>query len=351
MKARLALLPGDGIGPEVVHQARLALVAVARRFSHEFEVEEHPIGGAALDAGGKPLPSRTMRACRAADAILLGAVGGPQWAQSVRGEQPEDGLFGLRVGLGLFANLRPVSANPHIMDACPLKRERVEGADILVVRELLGGLYAGQKRLETTPEGLLATDSSSYLECEIDRVARIAFREATKRRGRVTSVDKANALETSRLWRRVVTRVGEEHTDVVLEHQLVDSCALRLVSEPRSFDVILTENMFGDILSDEAAVIVGSLGMLPSASIGESSRGLYEPVHGSAPELAGRGVANPIGTILSAALLLRHSLGLHAEAAALEQAVEGCLRDGVKTRDLGGSQSTQTVGAAIIARL
>ncbi|MBN1608048.1 MAG: 3-isopropylmalate dehydrogenase [Polyangiaceae bacterium] len=354
MRASIVLLPGDGIGPEIVEQARRVLEAVAQRWGHDFGMPEHLVGGASMDATGVPLTDEAFDACRHADAVLLGAVGGPKWDDPCAGHRPEQGLFRLRFGLELYANLRPVRAFPGLEDCSPLKRERADGVDVLIVRELTGGLYFGQPCLrETTPDGLRAVDTLSYTEPEIRRVVRLAFLHASHRRKLVTSVDKANALETSRLWRQVASEVAKDFPDVRLEHQLVDSCAMRLVTHPRSFDVIVTENMFGDILSDEAAVIGGSLGLLPSASLGDSRLGLYEPIHGSAPDIAGQGIANPLGTILSAALLLRHSLGLEKEALAVERAVERAVADGVRTQDLDPSRAvpTQAVGDAVLERL
>ena len=351
MRARIALLPGDGIGPEIVAQAKRVLSAVAERFGHDFVLSEHLVGGAAMDAVGHPLPDDSMAACIEADAMLLGAVGGPRWDDPLAPTRPEQGLFLLRSGFELFANLRPVKAFPELIDSSPLRHERVEGVDLLVVRELTGGLYFGEKRRVRTSQGETATDTLSYTEKEIERVVRLGFEKAQQRRGLLTSVDKANALETSRLWRQVATRLAVEYPKVHLEHQLVDSCAMRMVTNPKSFDVIVTENLFGDILSDEAAVVGGSLGLLPSASLGSGPKGLYEPIHGSAPDIAGQGVANPLGTILSAALMLRFSFGLEAEAAAVEEAVTQCLRDGVRTRDLGGDCSTDSMGTALVQRL
>jgi 3-isopropylmalate dehydrogenase len=354
MKATIALLPGDGIGPEIVAEARRVLDAVARTWAHSFEMREHLVGGASMDTTGVPLTDETFEACRRADAILLGAVGGPKWDDPVAAYRPEQGLFRLRFELGLYANLRPVRALPGLEDSSPLKRERADGVDLLIVRELTGGLYFGQPCLrEMTPDGLRAVDTLCYTEPEIRRVVRLAFLHASRRRKLVTSVDKANALETSRLWRQVASEVARDFPQVRLEHQLVDSCAMRLVTHPQSFDVIVTENMFGDILSDEAAVIGGSLGLLPSASLGDASLGLYEPIHGSAPDIAGQGVANPLGTILSSALLLRYSLGLEREAQAVERAVERCVADGLRTRDLDPARAipTQAMGDAVLQRL
>jgi 3-isopropylmalate dehydrogenase len=354
MKARIVLLPGDGIGPEVVEEARLVLVEVAKRHHHEFAFDPHLLGGCAIDATGTALPDATLAACRSAHAVLLGAVGGPKWDDPQARVRPEQGLLGIRKALGLYANLRPVHAIPSLAKLSPLKPERVAGVDFIVIRELTGGLYFGQpKGRRQTPQGEEAVDTLIYTEHEIRRIVRLAFQLARGRRRLVTSIDKANVLESSRLWRKVAIEVGKEFPDVKLEHQLVDSAAMRLVTHAAQFDVIVTENMFGDILTDEAAVLVGSLGLLPSASLGEGSLGLYEPIHGSAPDIAGRGIANPTGTILSAAMLLRHSLGLEPEAAAVERAVNAAIADGCLTADLGATRplSTAQMGAAIRERL
>jgi 3-isopropylmalate dehydrogenase len=354
MKAKIILLPGDGIGDEVVTEAHAVLDAVAQKFGHHFAFERHLIGGCAIDAIGHALPDSTLAACQAADAVLLGAVGGPKWDDPNAVVRPEQGLLAIRRGLQLYANLRPVRVLPALIDASPLKPALLEGVDLLVVRELTGGLYFGTPRLrETTAAGVRAVDTLEYTDTEIRRVVRLAFELASKRRGKVTSVDKANVLETSRLWRSVANEVKASYPTVTLEHQLVDSTAMRLVTAPRTFDVIVTENMFGDILTDEAAVLAGSLGLLPSASLGEGPLGLYEPIHGSAPDLAGKGVANPIGTILSAAMLLRYSLALEEEAVLVERAVERALDEGARTHDLGGSRplSTRQMGDAIRERL
>jgi 3-isopropylmalate dehydrogenase len=353
MRATIALLGGDGIGPEVVAEGRRVLEAVAERGGHELTFVEHLIGGAAIDATGGALPAETLAAARASDAVLLGAVGGPKWDDPKAVVRPEQGLLGLRRELGLWANLRPVRPYPELGDVSPLKPERLAGVDLLVVRELTGGLYFGKPRgrTELPDGGTRAVDTMVYSDGEIRRVVRMAFRLARGRRKRVTSVDKANVLETSRLWRQVAVEVSSEFPDIALEHQLVDSAAMRLVSHPAAFDVIVTENMFGDILTDEAAVLAGSLGLLPSASLGENTLGLYEPIHGSAPDIAGLGVANPIGTLLSAAMLLRHSLGLSAEADNLERAVADAIAAGNRTRDLGGVLGTREMGAAVIERL
>jgi 3-isopropylmalate dehydrogenase len=343
VSARIVLLPGDGIGPEITGTA----VGVLRAVAGDLTFEEHPFGGAAIDAHGTALTDGTLAACRGADAVLLAAVGGPRWDTTDPSRpRPEQGLLDLRRELGLFANLRPVAAVDALLDASPLRREVVEGTDLLVVRELTGGIYFGAK----TRTDDAASDDCRYTSAEVERIARVAFRAA---RSRVTSVDKANVLETSRLWREVVHRVHDrEFPNVALEHALVDSTAMKLVTAPRHFDVILTENMFGDILSDEASVITGSLGLLPSASLGEpGGPGLFEPVHGSAPDIAGLGIANPLAMILSAALLLRHGLGRRDEAAAVESAVGRALADGLRTRDLGGTASTTEAADAVLAQL
>lgn len=360
MKALIAVLPGDGIGPEVTAEAVEVLRVVAERWGHDFELREALLGGCAIDATGAPLPPETLELCRAADAVLLGAVGGPKWDDPEAKVRPEQGLLGLRQALGLYANLRPVRVHPDLVYASPLRAEKLSGVDLLVVRELTGGIYFGEKRREQGAGGERAVDECAYTTEEIERVVRTAARLARGRRGKVTSVDKANVLETSRLWRRVTTRVmREEFPDVELEHLLVDACAMHLLSRPASFDVIVTENMFGDILTDEASMLAGSIGLLPSASLGGEpsggrQTGLYEPIHGSAPDLAGRGVANPIGTILSAALLLRYSLGLEEEASAVEAAVSAVLAEGLRSADLaagGAAASTSEIGAAIARRV
>lgn len=350
MKALIQLLPGDGIGPEVVDEAKLVLEAVAKRFGHDFSFASHLIGGCAIDRLGTALPEDTIAACRAADAILLGAVGGPKWDDPSAKVRPEQGLLGIRKALGLYANLRPVRPIPALAALSPLKPERLAGVDFLVVRELTGGLYFGPKgRRPAADGGEEAFDTLVYSESEIRRVVKLAFKLASGRRKIVTSVDKANVLESSRLWRKVAMEVAKDFPDVRLEHQLVDSCAMRLITHAATFDVIVTENMFGDILTDEAAVIAGSLGLLPSASLGEGRKGLYEPIHGSAPDIAGRGIANPTGTILSSAMLLRHSLGLEEEAAAVEAAVAAVLDSGRGTADLGVKRplTTSQFGAAV----
>jgi 3-isopropylmalate dehydrogenase len=345
MATRIVTLPGDGIGPEILAPA----VDLLRRFVPDAEIEEHVFGGASIDAHGTALTDEVLAACRTADAVLLAAVGGPKWDTTDPAKpRPEQGLLGLRKGLGLYANLRPVRPVPALYDASPLRRDIIEGTDLLVVRELTGGIYFGEK----TRTADAASDLCSYTTEEIERIARTAFRAA---RSKVASVDKANVLETSRLWREVVRRVhAEEFPHVELEHVLVDNAAMQLVSSPRHFDVIVTENMFGDILSDEAAMLTGSIGMLPSASLGDPDAptpGLFEPVHGSAPDIAGQGVANPLAMFLSVALLLRHGLDLENEASALESAVDKALDQGLRTRDLGGTASTAEATDAVLAAL
>jgi 3-isopropylmalate dehydrogenase len=336
-------LPGDGIGPEILSPAIEVLDAVA---PGEFEYEEHLFGGASIEAHGVALTDDTLDACKAADAVLLAAVGGPKWDTTDPDKpRPEQGLLGLRKGLALFANLRPVRPSPALYDASPLKREVIERTDLLVVRELTGGIYFGEK---TRTEDR-ASDACVYTREEIERIARIAFGAA---RSRVTSVDKANILETSRLWREVVREVhGREFPNIELEHLLVDNAAMRLVAAPRHFEVLLTENMFGDILSDEAAMLTGSIGMLPSASLGADGPGVFEPVHGSAPDIAGEGIANPLAMFLSAALMLRHGFGMEEQAAAVESAIDQALADGLRTPDLGGRATTLEATRAVLQRL
>jgi 3-isopropylmalate dehydrogenase len=344
MAASIAVLPGDGIGPEITAPTLEILARLG-----DFAFAEHVFGGASIDAHGTALTDETLAACRGADAVLLAAVGGPKWdSTDPDAPRPEQGLLGLRKALGLYANLRPVRAVAALLDASPLRREVVEGTDMLVVRELTGGIYFGEK----TRSADSASDLCIYTTGEIERIARVAFAAA---RSKVTSVDKANVLETSRLWREVVRRVhAQEFPHVELEHALVDSTAMKLITAPRHFDVILTENMFGDILSDEASVVTGSLGLLPSASIGDGGvggLGVFEPVHGSAPDIAGQGIANPLAMFLSAALMLRHGLGRESEASALESAVDRALDEGLRTRDLGGTASTAEATQAVLAHL
>ncbi|HVS65969.1 MAG TPA: 3-isopropylmalate dehydrogenase [Thermoanaerobaculia bacterium] len=351
MKANLVLLPGDGVGPEVTAAARAILERVARNGGHQIQVTEAPIGGCAIDATGTPLPRETLARCRDADAILLGAVGGPQWSNPSAPVRPEQGLLELRSELGLFANLRPVPVFPALAPLAPLRPELLEGVDLLIVRELTGGLYFGPRQEQG--EGHVAYDTMVYTTPEVERVAHVAFQAARRRSRRLASIDKANVLASMRLWRRTVIRVAEQYPDVEVEHMLVDAMAMHLMRQPARFDVILAGNLFGDILSDEAAVLAGSLGMLPSASLGASSQGLFEPVHGSAPDIAGRGVANPIGAVLSLALLLRHSLGLEAEASAIEKAVAAALETGLRTADLSGDApaGTEEMTRAILGGL
>ena len=352
MKAHVAVLAGDGIGPEVTAEGARCLVAVGKLFGHEFLLRPLPFGGAAIDSDGDPLPAATLRGCLEADAVLLGAIGGPKWSAPDAPQRPEAGLLRLRRELGTFANLRPVRVHPRLTDASTLKAEVIAGVDLVFVRELTGGIYFGEKHRDATR----ASDLCVYHAAEIERIVRVAAQLARSRRGRLTSIDKSNVLETSRLWREVTQRIVEaEFPGLRLEHMLVDAAAMHLIHRPREFDVLVTENMFGDILTDEASMLAGSLGLLPSASLGEGRRGIYEPIHGSAPDIAGRGVANPYGMILSVALLLRHSLGLAPEAAALEQAVAEALAAGVRTADLvrGGERpsSTREAGEAVLSRL
>jgi 3-isopropylmalate dehydrogenase len=337
----IVTLPGDGIGPEIMAPTLDLLGRLG-----DFEFEEHVFGGASIDAHGTALTDDVLAGCKRADAVLLAAVGGPKWDTTDPAKpRPEQGLLGLRKGLGLYANLRPVKPLPALYEASPLRRERIEGTDLLVVRELTGGIYFGAK----TRTDDFASDVCAYSTEEIERIARTAFGAA---RARVSSVDKANVLETSRLWRQVVSELhSREFPHIELEHVLVDNAAMQLVSAPRHFDTILTENMFGDILSDEAAMLTGSIGMLPSASLGGSGPGLFEPVHGSAPDIAGQGSANPLAMFLSAAMMLRHGLGLGSEAAAVESAVEGALDAGLRTADLGGSAGTKQASEAVLANI
>ena len=364
MNARIVLLPGDGVGPEVIAEAVRVLAVVGETFGHRFTFEEALIGGAAIDAVGDPLPPATLVACRAADAVLLGAVGGPKWAEPTASVRPEQGLLGLRKGLGLFANLRPVRIYSALAGVSPLRDDLLAGVDLMIVRELTGGIYFG-KRQEATEDLAIAYDTMQYTGEEVRRIAHVAFRLAQGRGRNVISVDKANVLASSRLWRRVVADVAAGYPDVSLDTMLVDAAAMHLLRRPSDFDVVLTSNMFGDILADEASMLAGSMGMLPSASLGETDgadrgatrRGLYEPIHGSAPDIAGRGIVNPLATILSAAMLLRYSLGLISEAERVEAAVEAALADGVRTPEIadvaGGTDpvGTTKMGEAVIERL
>jgi len=356
VRATIVTLPGDGVGPEVMAEARKVLETVADRFGHDFSFDERRIGGCAIDAYGTPLRDEDIDAARNADAILLGAVGGPKWDNPNAPVRPEQGLLRIRKALRLFANLRPVQLRESLIESSPLRPERVRGTDLVVVRELTGGLYFGKpSRQWRERRGRVAVDTLIYREHEIDRVVRLAFDMARTRSHKVTSVDKANVLSSSRLWRSVVTEIAGDYPDVEVEHMLVDAMTMKLIQAPSSFDVIVTENMFGDIITDEASVLGGSIGLLPSASVGavaESGlrRGLYEPIHGSAPDIAGKGIANPAGMILSAAMMLRQSLGLEEEAQAVSDAVSATIDAGVLTRDLGGSASTSAFGQAVVER-
>ncbi len=332
---KIALIPGDGIGPEIVQHAVRVLDMMGDRYGCRFQYQELPAGGIAIDALGTPLPEETLRECQESDAVLLGAVGGPKW-DTLPGElRPEQALLGLRKGLKVFANLRPAILFPQLKNASSLKAEVIgEGIDILVVRELTGGIYFGPKERKAIEEGYQASDTEVYTTEEIRRIAHVAFQAAMKRQKRLCSVDKANILESSRLWREVVEEVAGDYPEVELSHMYVDNCAMQLIRHPRQFDVIVTSNMFGDILSDEASMLTGSLGMLPSASLGDTSQGLYEPVHGSAPDIAGQDKANPIATILSTAMMLRYSFGMEEGALAIEGAVEAVLEEGYRTADI-----------------
>jgi 3-isopropylmalate dehydrogenase len=352
VKAKIAVLPGDGIGPEVIAQGLRCLRAIADAHGHRLELIELPFGGAAIDLCGNPLPETTLKGCLEADAVLLGAIGGPKWSAPDAKVRPEQGLLGLRKALGVYANLRPVKVHPALLSSSTLKPEILEGVDLVFVRELTGGIYFGEKRRDATT----ATDVCTYTVEEVERIVRVAARLARQRRHKLVSIDKSNVLETSRLWREVTTRIVKtEFQDVSLEHMLVDSAAMHLIRRPRDFDVLVTENMFGDILTDEASMLAGSLGLLPSASLGEGTRGLYEPIHGSAPDIAGQGIANPCGTILSVALLLRHSLRLETEAAAMERAVSQAIEQGARTPDIAVSRetavATERMGDAVLERI
>ncbi|RBP62054.1 3-isopropylmalate dehydrogenase [Alkalibaculum bacchi] len=336
MNYKIAVIKGDGIGPEVVDSAVEVLQSIGKKYNHTFEFEEVLAGGIAYDAYGTTLPEKTLEVANNSDAVLLGAVGGPKWDDLPGDQRPEAALLGLRKGLGLYANLRPAILFDSLADACPLRPEIVEGGlDVLVVRELTGGLYFGEKGYKETEDmGKAAYDVLIYSEKEIERITRVAFDMAQKRGKVLTSVDKANILESSRLWRKTVERIAKEYPDVSLNHLYVDNAAMQLVRNPKQFDVIVTENMFGDILSDEASMITGSIGMLPSASLGENNKGMYEPVHGSAPDIAGQGKANPIATIMSVAMMLKYSFNLSEEAENIETAVRKALDDGHRTSDI-----------------
>ncbi|MEN2984517.1 MAG: 3-isopropylmalate dehydrogenase [Dictyoglomaceae bacterium] len=356
MSYKIAVLPGDGIGPEVVQQGIKVLKAIERVFGHKFEMEFALAGGVAIDKKGTPLPEETFNLCKESNAILLGAVGGPKWDNLPSHLRPEQALLGLRGGLKLFANIRPIKAYDSLIFSSPLKPDIVKDVDFVIIRELTGGLYFGKPKERYEKDGeFFAVDTMIYSEKEVERIARVAFSIAQKRRKKVTSVDKANILETSRLWREVVEKISKEYSEIILEHMYVDNCSMQIIRNPRQFDVILTENTFGDILSDEAAVITGSIGMLPSASLGEGEIGLYEPIHGSAPDIAGKNIANPLGTILSCAFLLRYSLNLEKEAKLIEEAVEKVLSLGYFTQDLYNNNpnakklvSTEEMGDLIV---
>lgn len=335
-KFRIALIPGDGIGPEVTNSTRMVLDAIAKKYNHEFAYDELLAGGIAIDVTGSPLPAVTIASCKKSDAVILGAVGGPQWDTLPGDQRPERALLGLRSELGLYANIRPAVLHSSLADACPLHPETAaKGIDICFVRELTGGMYFGDRGRNDGPNGQEAYDTERYSVMEVDRIARCAFDIAMKRDKRVTSVDKANVLESSRLWREVVINVSKDYPEVTLDHMYVDNASMQLIKRPNDFDVVVTTNMFGDILSDEAAMITGSIGMLPSASLGEKGKpGMYEPIHGSAPDIAGKNLANPLATILSAAMMLRMSLNLEKEAVTIEEAVAKTLKDGYRTADI-----------------
>jgi 3-isopropylmalate dehydrogenase len=352
MSYTIAVLPGDGIGPQVIAEAHRVLQATGQRFGHKFVTEQALVGGAAMDATGEPLPQATLALCRTSDAVLFGAVGDPKYDDPLAKVRPEQALLGLRKALGLFANLRPVWVHPALADASPLRPEVVKGVDLIVVRELTGGIYFGEPRIEGCER---AVDTMVYTRAEVERIAHLAFRIARGRKGLVTSVDKANVLACSRLWRQTVKAVAQDYPDVTLEHLLVDAASMHLVKRPRDFDVILTSNLFGDVLSDETSVLAGSMGMLPSASLGEGRFGLYEPIHGSAPDIAGKGIASPLAAILSAAMLLRHSLHMEAEAQAIEKAVSAILDAGYRTADLARPEeaivNTKEMGDLVVEAL
>lgn len=352
MNFNITLLPGDGIGPEVVAEAVRVLDVIDSKYNHTFNFQERLMGGCSIDKYGSSLTEETLADCQASDSVLLGAVGGPKWDDPNAKDRPERGLLALRKGLGVFANLRPVKVHPALIDASPLKPEKLKGVDIMVVRELTGGLYFGFPKGRDVKDGReRAVDTMEYYDYEIKRVVELAFDLARGRKKKVTSVDKANVLESSRLWRQITTKIGKENPDIELEHTLVDTASMRIITGPAWMDVVVTENMFGDILTDEASVLAGSMGMLPSASLSGSTVGLYEPIHGSAPDIAGKGIANPIGTILSSAMMLRHSFKLEAEAVSIEKAVEQTITDGARTADIGGKLSTRQMADEIIRHL
>ena len=365
MEFKIAILPGDGIGPEVIAEAVKVMNAVGRRFGHDFELRQGRIGGNAIDDFGTPLPDETVELCQDSDAILFGAVGGPKWDDPDAATRPEDGILAIRKSLGLFANLRPVKVYPALINSSPVKPALLEGVDMIILRELTGGLYFAQpKRRWEDESGRMGVDTLHYSEHEIERIVRVAFELAMGRNKRLTSVDKANVLESSRLWRQIADEVHEDYPEVELEHILVDAAAMALIRNPASYDVIVAENMFGDILTDEASVLSGSMGMQPSASLAglpgvtedaESAVSLYEPIHGSAPDIAGQGIANPVGMTLSMAMMLRHSFGLEEEAQAVEQAVEGVLAEGYRTPDIAGDGGevvgTERMGTVLAGRV
>jgi len=360
LEYKITTLPGDGIGPEVVNEATKVLDVIANKYDHTFNFQERLMGGCSIDKYGASITDETLADCKDSDAVLLGAVGGPKWDDPNAKDRPERGLLALRKGLGVFANLRPVKVHPSLIDSSPLKPEKLKDVDILVVRELTGGLYFGQPKLREMKNGNeRAVDTLEYFDFEIKRIIELAFELAKGRKKKVTSVDKANILESSRMWRQIASNIGTQNPDIQLEHTLVDTAAMRLITSPASMDVVVTENMFGDILTDEASVLAGSMGMLPSASLAESTSrsekeariGLYEPIHGSAPDIAGKGIANPIGTILSCALMLRYSLKLEFEAQVIENAVHEVVSSGAKTADLGGTLTTRQMADEIIKRI
>jgi len=352
MKAKITLLPGDGIGPEIISESVRVLEAIQNKFGHSFTTSERLLGGCSIDKFGSSLTDETLADCVSADAILMGAVGGPKWDDPLAKDRPERGLLALRKGLGVFANLRPVKVHPDLFDFSPIKKEKLVGVDMLVIRELTGGLYFGWPKGRDVKDGReRAVDTMEYYDYEIKRVVELAFEMAKGRKKKVTSVDKANVLESSRLWRQITVEIGKKNSEIELEHILVDTAAMRLVTGPAYLDVVVTENMFGDILTDEASVLAGSMGMLPSASLGSGGPGLYEPIHGSAPDIAGKGIANPIGTILSLALLFRYSLKLNSEAESIEKAVDQAITSGARTTDIGGKLNTKQMTDVILGNI
>ncbi len=352
MHMNIVLLPGDGIGPEIISQTVHVLDVVAERCGHNFHYDKRLIGGCSIDQYGAAITEETLQACKTANAVLLGAVGGPKWDDPTGKVRPEQGLLGLRKALGLFANLRPVQTHPALVAASPLKPEIIQGVDLLILRELTGGLYFGQPHGRDLRDGHQhVVDTLEYYDYEIRRVIELAFKLAGQRKKKVTSVDKANVLDSSRLWRQIAAEVAAQNPEITLENMLVDTASMRLITSPSRFDVVVMENMFGDILSDEASVLAGSMGMLPSASLGDGGPGVYEPIHGSAPDIAGKGIANPLGTILSAAMMLRYSFELEKEAQAIEAAVSQVITDGWRTPDLGGNATSQQMTDQVIACL